>query len=213
MVRESYGGIIGDAPIRAIPFGRVATVRGSLRRCAYAAMLEGEYDDDTPEECETGEPNCSGAGASARGAVPGKPERGGHRRGRQQPFRGGVRRPRGAAGARVRRLHGGPVPSGRLAGRVRCGDRGHGVHRRVLDTAVRGAGRARFPGDVGGPPAHQERVRSEDRRAGLPVVAATDCCREPSVPTRTYGVCAATCGNGPCWCSTLPTTSSICRRR
>ena len=29
MVRESYGGIIGDAPIRAIPFGRVAIVRDS----------------------------------------------------------------------------------------------------------------------------------------------------------------------------------------
>ena len=41
MVRESYGGIIGDAPIRAIPFGRMAIVRDSLRRCAYAAMLEG----------------------------------------------------------------------------------------------------------------------------------------------------------------------------
>ena len=27
-------------------------------------------------------------------------------------------------------------------GGVRCGDRSHGVHRRVLDTAVRGAGRA-----------------------------------------------------------------------
>ena len=86
MVRESYGGIIGDAPIRAIPFGRVATVRDSLRRGAYAAMLEGEYDDDTPEECKTGEPDCIGAGASASGVVPGKPERGGHRRGGHQPL-------------------------------------------------------------------------------------------------------------------------------
>ena len=41
MVRESYGGIIGDAPTGAIPLGRMATVRGSLRRHAYAAMLEG----------------------------------------------------------------------------------------------------------------------------------------------------------------------------
>ena len=40
MVREPYDGIIGDAPIGAIPLGRVATVRGSLRRHAYAEMVE-----------------------------------------------------------------------------------------------------------------------------------------------------------------------------
>ena len=40
MVREPYDGIIGEAPIGAIPLGRVATVRGSLRRHAYAAMVE-----------------------------------------------------------------------------------------------------------------------------------------------------------------------------
>ena len=40
MVREPYDCIIGDAPIGAIPLGRVATVRGSLRRHAYAAMVE-----------------------------------------------------------------------------------------------------------------------------------------------------------------------------
>ena len=40
MVREPYNCIIGDAPIGAIPLGRVATVRGSLRRHAYAAMVE-----------------------------------------------------------------------------------------------------------------------------------------------------------------------------
>ena len=40
MVREPYDGIIGEAPIGAIPLGRVATVRGSLRRHAYTAMVE-----------------------------------------------------------------------------------------------------------------------------------------------------------------------------
>ena len=40
MVREPYDGIIGDAPIGAIPLGRVATVCGALRRHAYAAMVE-----------------------------------------------------------------------------------------------------------------------------------------------------------------------------
>ena len=40
MVREPYDCIIGDAQIRAIPLGRVATVRGSLWRHAYTAMVE-----------------------------------------------------------------------------------------------------------------------------------------------------------------------------
>ena len=40
MVREPYDCIIGEAPIGAIPLGRVATVRGFLRRHAYAAMVE-----------------------------------------------------------------------------------------------------------------------------------------------------------------------------
>ena len=41
MVRESYGGIIGDAPIGTIPLGRAYVVSDSLRRCAYAVMVEG----------------------------------------------------------------------------------------------------------------------------------------------------------------------------
>ena len=40
MVREPYGCIIGDAPVRAIPLGRMATVRGFLRRHAHTAMAE-----------------------------------------------------------------------------------------------------------------------------------------------------------------------------
>ena len=40
MVREPYDCIIGDAQIRAIPLGRVATVRGSLWRHAYTAIVE-----------------------------------------------------------------------------------------------------------------------------------------------------------------------------
>ena len=40
MVREPCDGIIGDAPIRAIPLGRVTTVRGSLRRHADTALVE-----------------------------------------------------------------------------------------------------------------------------------------------------------------------------
>ena len=35
----------------------------------------------------------------------------------------------------------------------------------------------------------------------------------PSVLTGRSDACAATCDNGPCWWSTHPTISSICRRR
>ena len=41
MVRESYDGIIGDAPSRAIPFHRLFDVGDSLRRHVYAAIVEG----------------------------------------------------------------------------------------------------------------------------------------------------------------------------
>ena len=41
MVRGPYDGIIGDALLGAIPLGRVATFRGSLRRHVYAAIVEG----------------------------------------------------------------------------------------------------------------------------------------------------------------------------
>ena len=45
--REPYDCIIGEAPIGAIPLGRVATVRGSLRRHAYAAMVEADDEQTT----------------------------------------------------------------------------------------------------------------------------------------------------------------------
>ena len=41
MVRESYDCIIGDAPTRAIPFGRLYVVSDSLRRHAYTVIVEG----------------------------------------------------------------------------------------------------------------------------------------------------------------------------
>ena len=41
MVRESYDGIIGDAPPGAIPFHRLFDVGDSLRRHAYAAIAGG----------------------------------------------------------------------------------------------------------------------------------------------------------------------------
>ena len=41
MVREPYGCIIGEAPVRAIPFGRLYVVSDSLRRHAYTIIVEG----------------------------------------------------------------------------------------------------------------------------------------------------------------------------
>ena len=40
VVRESYDGIIGDAPTGAIPFGRLYVVSDSLRRHAYTVIVE-----------------------------------------------------------------------------------------------------------------------------------------------------------------------------
>ena len=40
MVWEACDGIIGDAPVGAIPVGRLSTVRDSLRRWAYKAIME-----------------------------------------------------------------------------------------------------------------------------------------------------------------------------
>ena len=65
MVREPYDCIIGDAPIGAIPLGRVATVRGSLRRHAYAEMVEAMMSR-RKSSAKTGR------------AVPAEPERGRH---------------------------------------------------------------------------------------------------------------------------------------
>ena len=41
MVRESYDGIIGDAPPGAIPFHRLLNVDDSLRRHVYVVGVEG----------------------------------------------------------------------------------------------------------------------------------------------------------------------------
>ena len=74
-----------------------------------------------------------------------------------------------------------------------------------------------LPGDAGGPQTHQERAQVARpmcwTASGCNGCIPTDCCREPSVPTGKSDVCAVICGSGPCWCSTRPITSNICRRR
>ena len=60
MFRETGDGIIGDAPVRAIPLGSLSTVRDSLRRWAYTAMSD---DEDAPVPAVTGVSVSSDAGA------------------------------------------------------------------------------------------------------------------------------------------------------
>ena len=130
MVREPYDCIIGDARIRAIPLGRVATVRGSLWRHAYTATVEtmmnrrkGNAEPEGPSQLN---PNAAGIDVGATShfaAVPSDRV--------EEPVREFA-----AFTADLYRL------ADWLAGGVRSGDRGHGVDRGVLDTAVRGVGRA-----------------------------------------------------------------------
>ena len=64
MVREPYDCIIGDAPTGAIPLGRVATIRGSLRRHADTAMVEAMMSrgKSNAEPAELSQLNLNAAG-------------------------------------------------------------------------------------------------------------------------------------------------------
>ena len=77
MVREPCDCIIGDAPAGAIPLGRVATIRGSLRRHAYTALVEAMMSrgqsDAKPAELSQLNLNAAGIDVGATGhfvAVP-----------------------------------------------------------------------------------------------------------------------------------------------
>ena len=69
MVREPYDCIIGDAPVRAIPLGRMATVRGFLRRQAHTAMAEammsGRKGSVNPEDLSQLNLNAAGIDVGA----------------------------------------------------------------------------------------------------------------------------------------------------
>ena len=159
MAREPYDGIIGAAPVGAVPLGRVATVRGSLRRHAYTAMAEAmmsrRRSRAKPEGLSQLNLNAAGIDVGATShyvAVPAD---------RGEPP--------------VREFEAFTADLYRLADWLsQCG-----VETVVMEstgvywiTAVRGTGGAGLPGDAGGPPAHQERARPQDRRGGLPVAAA-----------------------------------------
>ena len=129
MVREPYDCIIGDASVGAIPLERVATIRGSLRRHAYTAMVEAMMSSSKSGAKPAGlsQLNLNAAGIDV-GATSHYVAVSADRA--EQP---------------VQEFEAFTADLYRLAdwlGGVRCGDRGHGVHRGVLDTAVRGAGGA-----------------------------------------------------------------------
>src|SRR5664279_4679674 len=91
---------------------------------------------------------------------------------RQQfPLCGGTSRAGRATGAALGVFYGGLVSSGGLATKLWREDCSHAVYRRVLDSAVRHSGGARLRGLFGECPAHQESARTQERRAGEPVVA------------------------------------------
>ena len=133
MVREPCGCIIGDASAGAIPLGRLSIVRDSLRRCAYTAILEAVMSrgKSGAEPAGLSRVNLNAAGIDV---------------GATSHF---VAVPADRAEQSVREfeaftddLYRLVVPPGRLADGVPGGDRGHGVHRSLLDTPIRYAGGA-----------------------------------------------------------------------
>ena len=208
MVREPYDCIIGDARIRAIPLGRVAMVRGSLWRHAYTAMVEAMMNrrksNAEPEGPSQLNPNAAGIDVGATShfaAVPADRV--------EEPVREFA-----AFTADLYRLADW-LEECRVDTVVM---ESTGVYWIPLFGVLEERGiQVMLVGDAGRPQRHQERAGSQDRRAGTASGCSsctpTACCREPSGPTGTYGACAAACVSGPCWWSTRPNISSICRRR
>ena len=126
MVREPCGCIIGDASAGAIPLGRLSTVRDSLRRCAYTAILEAVMSrgESGAEPAGLSQLNLNAAGIDV---------------GATSHF---VAVPADRAEQPVREFEAFTADLYRLADGVPGGDRGHGVHRSLLDTPIRCAGGA-----------------------------------------------------------------------
>ena len=208
MVREPYDCIIGDAPVRAIPLGRVATVRGSLWRHAYTAtvetMMNRRKGNAEPEGLSQLNLNAAGIDVGATSHF--------------------VAVPSDRAEEPVREFAAFTADLYRLADWL--------MECRVDTVVMESTGVYWIPlfgvleewglqvmlvGDAGRPQRHQERAWSQDRRAGLPVAAAVAHLRPAvgSLPSRRghTAACAATCVSGPCWWNTRPNISSICRRR
>ena len=159
MVREPYDCIIGDAPPEAIPFGRLYVVSDSLRRHAYTIIVEGMMSTRQSRAKPSGlsQLNLNAAGIDV---------------GATSHF---VAVPADRSEQPVHEFEAFTADLYRLADWLtECGVEtvvmeSTGVYWIPLFGVLEERG---FPGDVGGPAAHQERPRSQDRCAGLPVAAA-----------------------------------------
>ncbi len=177
-----------------------------------------ESRDDGEEEAVAEPKREEGVGATPAigGPRPDRDSSAGSRDrcGQQFPLRGSTSRPGRATGAALRVFYRGLVSSGGLVTKLWREDRSHAVYRRLLDSAVRHSGSARLRGLFGECPAHQESARTQERRAGEPVVAevAHLWIAEQLVPTAggdsgVTHVLAATSG-ARTWCSDLHATDA-----
>ena len=164
MVREPYDCIIGEAPVGAILLGRVATVRGSLRRHAYTAMAEAMMSRRQSRVKLEGlshlSLNSAGIDVGATSHYVALPAD------REEPP--------------VREFEAFTTDLYRLTDWLaECGVEtvvmeSTGAYWKPLFGALEERGfQVMLVGDAGGPPAHQECARPQDRRAGLPVAAAS----------------------------------------
>ena len=203
MVREPYDCIIGEAPIGAIPLGRVATVRGSLRRHAYTAMVEAMMSrrQSSAKPAGLSQLNLNAAGIDVGAtshyvAVPADQE--------EPP---------------VREFEAFTADLYRLADWLaKCGVEtvvmeSTGVYWIPLFGVLEERGFQVMlvdPRRIKNVPGRKTDVLDA---SGCSSCTPTACCRGLSDQTGRSDAYAVTCGSGSCWCSTPPTISSICRRR
>ena len=208
MVREPYDCIIGDAPVRAIPLGRVATVRGSLWRHAYTAtvetMMNRRKGNAEPEGLSQLNLNAAGIDVGATSHF--------------------VAVPSDRVEEPVREFAAFTADLYRLADwLMECRVdtvvmESTGVYWVPLFGVLEERGlQVMLVGDAGRPQTHQERAGSQDRRAGLPVAAAVAHLRPAvgSLPSRRGHQPPAQlpAAAGHAGGIRVPSISSICRRR
>ena len=203
MVREPYDGIIGDAPIGAIPLGRVATVCGALRRHAYTAMVEAVMSTGQsgakPEGLSQLNLNAAGIDVGATSHF--------------------VAVPADRAEQPVREFEAFTADLYRLADWLaQCG-----VETVVMESTgvywipLFGVLEERDflvmlvdPRRIKNVPGRKTDVLDCQWLQQLHTYSLLSGAFRPEGGS---DACAATCGSGPCWWNTPPTTSSTCRRR
>ena len=202
MVRETCDGIIGDAPVGAIPLGRLSTVRDSLRRWAYTVTVEAVKSRG---KSSTNPPGLSQLNLSAAGIDVGAT---GH-------F---VAVPSDRAEQPVQEFEAFTADLYRLADWLtECGVEtlameSTGVYWIPLFRVLEERGFQVMlvdPRRIKNVPGRKTDVLDCQWLQQLHTYGLLS---GPSGLKRIYAACAATCGNGPCWWNTPLITSSTCRR-